>query len=919
MEDVLKIKIEVDAAGIDKATANVESLTKAATKAAEAASQVSEEAGPRFRDKLKAGVAGIQELSRSMVEASEANQVFGEAAGTVTGALSVIQAAKGPTVAAFNAVSNSLKGTSVGFKTLTAAMAGTGVGLLVTALGALVSYLTSTREGSEKLSAILTGLSEGFGQITNVVQAWGKAMFEAISSPKQLVIDLGEAIKHNVENRIKALGEIVDAVINGSVTDAFRGVVKAVTGMDDAIGSVQNAIANGKELVKSVVDVTQDAAATALEISQLEGVMAEELAVKVAKYETQMAGLQAKIKDTTLSYQERMAAVIELDRLENESLQMQIAHQEKLAAAIAKSNSYTDTSAEAAKKQQDAEVELEQLRAKFFGLNENRQARLNELTEAANEAAQKQAETIAKINAAIDKLVQSTQEIQFELSIFDANKEAQELAKFDREFQKQLEAISNAKLEVEGATNAQIEQFEKAKQENLAALQARYERQRTKLAETLAKERAEAEFSEAVDGVNKQLEAQKLALTTALADGLISRAEYEARVTEITEAADRSRLELALKYGQETTALLQQEADKRVAALEENRQRELKGLEAVAEEAQYLVEQQVAWGVKTEYDAAVEKLEIQRKLIEDKLTLVEKGSAEEQELLKELVRTEDSIALARVARTKAAEEARIKAIEATVDKANSYVSAVEDLATKSLDTFNTFATLAMDAAINQATRAAEERTARINSALEEGLLSEEEAAAEIARIEAEKQAAITAEQRKAAEREKAINLASATMQTAQAVLNAYSSGVATPLIGPATGAIFAAIAAAFGAAQIAAIAATPLPSFAKGVLALDGPGTDTSDSILARLSRGESVMTARETRLFFPTLKAIRDGAITPEELNSFVSGKAEATAKVEVNIDQYGFHVLEYREGARIRHIDNKVTMSVRNVGVHY
>ena len=44
--------------------------------------------------------------------------------------------------------------------------------------------------------------------------------------------------------------------------------------------------------------------------------------------------------------------------------------------------------------------------------------------------------------------------------------------------------------------------------------------------------------------------------------------------------------------------------------------------------------------------------------------------------------------------------------------------------------------------------------------------------------------------------------------------------------------------------------------FARGGLVL-GEGTDTSDSIPARLSNGESVMTAQSTRMFAPLLSAI--------------------------------------------------------------
>lgn len=45
--------------------------------------------------------------------------------------------------------------------------------------------------------------------------------------------------------------------------------------------------------------------------------------------------------------------------------------------------------------------------------------------------------------------------------------------------------------------------------------------------------------------------------------------------------------------------------------------------------------------------------------------------------------------------------------------------------------------------------------------------------------------------------------------------------------------------------------------FAKGVIDLEGPGTGTSDSIPARISRGESVINAKSTAMFKPLLAAI--------------------------------------------------------------
>lgn len=84
---------------------------------------------------------------------------------------------------------------------------------------------------------------------------------------------------------------------------------------------------------------------------------------------------------------------------------------------------------------------------------------------------------------------------------------------------------------------------------------------------------------------------------------------------------------------------------------------------------------------------------------------------------------------------------------------------------------------------------------------------------------------------------------------------------------------FIIVAAAEGAAQIAIINRQK-SNFAKGVLNLKGPGTETSDSIPANLSKGESVMTAKETRESGNILKAIRDNKINDRLLkNLHVTG----------------------------------------------
>lgn len=97
---------------------------------------------------------------------------------------------------------------------------------------------------------------------------------------------------------------------------------------------------------------------------------------------------------------------------------------------------------------------------------------------------------------------------------------------------------------------------------------------------------------------------------------------------------------------------------------------------------------------------------------------------------------------------------------------------------------------------------------------------------------------------------KAAALAQAGINIAQALTKVSAeTGVLAP--------IFTAITAALGAVQTAKIRNTKVPKFADGVIGLDGPGTSTSDSIDAKLSRGESVMTAKATSMFAPVMAAM--------------------------------------------------------------
>lgn len=169
------------------------------------------------------------------------------------------------------------------------------------------------------------------------------------------------------------------------------------------------------------------------------------------------------------------------------------------------------------------------------------------------------------------------------------------------------------------------------------------------------------------------------------------------------------------------------------------------------------------------------------------------------------------------------------------------------------------------------------------------------------------------------------------LATTEAVMRALA-------VPPAPNFILAGIAGGFGAVQLALTASRPLPKYAKGVERLEGEGTETSDSILAQLSRGERVVTARENKDYFPALTAIHNRHIPPELLNNFVmnydqiqrpnlvmigsdnsglerelktvSKKLDNLKQVNINIDKGGINAYLSTKNANIELANNYVVI---------
>ena len=126
-----------------------------------------------------------------------------------------------------------------------------------------------------------------------------------------------------------------------------------------------------------------------------------------------------------------------------------------------------------------------------------------------------------------------------------------------------------------------------------------------------------------------------------------------------------------------------------------------------------------------------------------------------------------------------------------------------------------------------------------------------------------------------AQKERSLAIAMAIINTAVAVTKALRSA------SPPWNLIEAAIALTAGIAQVATIQSQ---NFAKGEIDIQGPGTETSDSIFALLSKGETVTPADKTRKYKHALEAIHKDRFEEYVYVNYVLPEMNRDARTDID-----------------------------------
>ena len=216
-------------------------------------------------------------------------------------------------------MSNATNKSATSLKILRGAVISTGIGALVVALGSLIAYFTSTQEGIDKVNKVLTPLKVLFQTLWGVVQNVGKALVEAFTHPKQLLLDLGKFMQEQIINRATA---IIDAfkglgnILTGNFKEGFKQVgdaaLQAATGVKDVVGKV-------KEAGKAVSDTIGEAIKRGQRIEEIN----QKLSASEADFIEQTAKLKQEFKEQNMIAEDTTKTFAEREEAARKSIEIQ--------------------------------------------------------------------------------------------------------------------------------------------------------------------------------------------------------------------------------------------------------------------------------------------------------------------------------------------------------------------------------------------------------------------------------------------------------------------------------------------------------------------------------------------------------------------------------------------------------------------
>ena len=279
------------------------------------------------------------------------------------------------------------------------------IGLIIAAFAALISYFKRSEEGQNALMKITKVFQTVLNNFLDIVSKVGETIINAFTKPQETLQKFRARIKSIGQFFQDTFGNLIGGVIEKLVanflkgfagiglawqklknvfTDNTEGINKAqakIAEYDERILDATERVKKGKEnLTKAVVDgynraknavqrfvdeqkeeikIAQDLADRVAALRKLR----RETEIQLAKNKDRIQELVLLTRDETVSYEDRMAAIEEANKIQREELQLKERIAEENLALIKANNALSASTIEDKEKEAQAEANLYNIRA----------------------------------------------------------------------------------------------------------------------------------------------------------------------------------------------------------------------------------------------------------------------------------------------------------------------------------------------------------------------------------------------------------------------------------------------------------------------------------------------------------------------------------------------------------------------------
>ena len=285
----------------------------------------------------------------------------------------------------------------------------TGIGAFVVVIGTLISYFTNTKKGAEQLDAVMAGLSAAFDVFRDILVDVGAGIISVFKDPKQAVIDLADTIQNYVIKQFNlvldgvgllgsAIKKVFEGDFSGALDDAAEGAKKLFIETNPLIQATSALGEKIKETTNEIIKETNAAYNLSLQLAALRDTE-RELNKERAVANKQLAEARLLAADESANVEDRIAALEEINKIEDELLAKEIALAQAKYDNIVATNALSDSSEEALNKEAQAYIDIQNLQTASFNKqkgNERELTRLRNLKISQEKAAAKEIEDAKK-------------------------------------------------------------------------------------------------------------------------------------------------------------------------------------------------------------------------------------------------------------------------------------------------------------------------------------------------------------------------------------------------------------------------------------------------------------------------------------------------------------------------------------------